>query len=222
MRPKYNAVFISDTHLGTQNCKEDELLTFLKSFDANHLYLVGDIIDGWAMSRRHYWTKKQTEIIRRILKLSEKLDVHYIAGNHDQFIRPFFKYDFKFGRTEIADFAVHVGIDGHRVYITHGDHFDFWMRVPKKIINFFAHITDLPIFATERQVTNQRYLRQTSTEKALERWRKIKGHDRVLCGHTHHPKLTETYMNTGDWVRHCSYIVEHTDGTWELKYYDGE
>lgn len=220
MRQSYRSVFISDTHLGTQHCKEKELLDFLKSFDAENLYLVGDIIDGWAMSRRHYWTKTQTEILRRILKLSEKMNVHYIAGNHDQFIRPFFKYDFQFGRTQICDSVVHVGLDGRRVYVTHGDHFDFWMRVPKKVINFFAHITDLPFMAEKRDVTNQRYLRQTSTEKALENWRRLKGYDAVLCGHTHFPKINDTYMNTGDWVKHCTYIVENLDGTWELNNYE--
>ena len=220
MKHKYRSVFISDTHLGTQHCKEKELLTFLKSFEAENLYLVGDIIDGWAMTRKHYWTKTQTEIIRRILKLSEHLNVHYIAGNHDQFIRPFFKYDFQFGNTQISDSHVHVGPDGRRVYITHGDHFDFWMRIPKPVINFFARVTDLPFMAEKREVTNQRYLRQSSTERALLNWRKLKGYDAVLCGHTHYPKLDEQYMNTGDWVKHCSYIVEHTSGEWELKYYE--
>ena len=220
MKDKYRSVFISDTHLGTQHCKEKELLTFLKSFEAENLYLVGDIIDGWAMSRSHYWTKTQTEILRRILKLSEHLNVYYIAGNHDQFIRPFFKYDFQFGNTQISDSVVHVGPDGRRVYITHGDHFDFWMRIPKPVINFFARVTDLPFMAEKREVTNQRYLRQSSTERALLNWRKLKGYDAVLCGHTHYPKLDEQYMNTGDWVKHCSYIVEHTSGEWELKYYE--
>lgn len=178
------------------------------------------MIDGWAMSRKHYWTNTQTEIIRRILKLSEKINVYYIAGNHDQFIRPFFKYDFQFGNTKILDSLVYVGLDGRRIYITHGDYFDFWMRVPKTVINFFAHITDLSFMAQKRKVTNQRYLRHRGTEKALLRWRKLKGYDAVLCGHTHYPKLEDQYMNTGDWVRHCSYIVEHTNGEWELKYYE--
>jgi UDP-2,3-diacylglucosamine pyrophosphatase LpxH len=216
---KYHAVFISDLHLGTQNCKEKELLEFLKNVQTDNLYLVGDIIDGWAMSRKHYWTKTQTEILRRILKLSEKCNVYYIAGNHDQFIRPFFKYDFQFGRTQICDSVVHVGVDGRRIYITHGDHFDFWMRVPKKLINIFAHITDLPFMAEKRKVTNQRYLRQTSTEKTVIRYAKLKGYDGVLCGHTHYPKMTDFYMNDGDWTRHCSYITEDFEGQWELKYY---
>lgn len=220
-RPRYRAVFISDTHLGTQNCKDKELLDFLKSFDTEHLFLVGDIIDGWALQRTHYWSNKQTDIIRRILKLSEHCNVHYIAGNHDQFIRPFFKYDFQFGRTQISDSAVHVDANGRRIYVTHGDHFDFWMRIPKKLINFFARITDLPFMAEKRKVTNQRYLRQTNTEKAVTQYAKFKGYDGVLCGHTHYPKMTDYYMNDGDWTIHCSYIVEHTNGTWELKYYEG-
>jgi UDP-2,3-diacylglucosamine pyrophosphatase LpxH len=66
-KTQYQSVFISDVHLGTKGCKAKLLLKFLDSFEADSLYLVGDIIDGWALQRRHYWTKNQTEVIRKIL-----------------------------------------------------------------------------------------------------------------------------------------------------------
>jgi len=74
-KDNYKSVFISDVHLGTKACKAKSLHAFLDTFEAENLFLVGDIIDGWALRRRHYWTKKQTEVIRRVLKLS-----HFAAG----------------------------------------------------------------------------------------------------------------------------------------------
>ena len=220
MKPHYNAVFISDTHLGTSRTKDKELLEFLHSFKSNRLYLVGDIIDGWALERRHYWNNTQTEIIRRILKISHDTEVIYIPGNHDKFIRPFFRYNFSFGNFSIQDYVLHKAIDGRTIYVTHGDKHDFWMHIPKPVINFLARFTDLPIFAEERQQTPKRYMRTTWTESSVKRHCKLKGYDAALTGHTHYPKIEKEFMNDGDWVKHCSYIVEHTNGEWELKYYE--
>ena len=43
---RYRAVFVSDTHLGTKGCRSDFLADFLDQISCDHLYLVGDIIDG--------------------------------------------------------------------------------------------------------------------------------------------------------------------------------
>jgi UDP-2,3-diacylglucosamine pyrophosphatase LpxH len=42
--------------------------------------------------------------------------------------------------------------------------------------------------------------------------------DKVMMGHVHSPKLERGYINCGDWLVHCSAIVEHFDGTLELVY----
>jgi len=111
------SIFISDIHLGTKSCKAKRLRDFLSSIECENLYLVGDIIDGWALQRKHYWTKTQTEVIRKILKLSEKTNVVYIPGNHDEFIRPFFKFDFQIGDIKIFDSVDYDAIDGRRIYV---------------------------------------------------------------------------------------------------------
>jgi UDP-2,3-diacylglucosamine pyrophosphatase LpxH len=42
----------------------------------------------------------------------------------------------------------------------------------------------------------------------------------VICGHIHRPEIAAesgvAYRNTGDWVEHCSALVEHHDGRFEL------
>jgi UDP-2,3-diacylglucosamine pyrophosphatase LpxH len=217
-KPEYKSVFISDVHLGTKSCKAKRLHTFLDSFVAENLYLVGDIVDGWALRRRHYWTKTQTEVIRRILKLSEKMNVYYVAGNHDEFIRPFFKYDFQFGRCQIVDSCDYRGIDGRKYLVTHGDYYDLTMRIPSFVINFFAHIWDYIPHKEENSSFTDKMYKIFGTENVIKKHINLKGYDCAITGHTHSPKIKEDYMNCGDWVTNCTALVEHLDGTWELLY----
>jgi hypothetical protein len=48
-------VWISDVHLGTRGCNAEMLVSFLRSVEAETLYLVGDIIDGWRLRKGWYW-----------------------------------------------------------------------------------------------------------------------------------------------------------------------
>ena len=56
---KYRALFLSDIHLGTKGCKAEYLLEFLKYHDADTIYLVGDIVDGWRLQKGWYWPQAQ-------------------------------------------------------------------------------------------------------------------------------------------------------------------
>ena len=205
------SIFISDIHLGTKSCKAKRLHDFLSSIECENLYLVGDIIDGWALRRKHYWTKSQTEVIRKVLKLSEKINVTYIAGNHDEFIRPFFKYDFQIGDIQILDSLDYDAIDGRRIYVSHGDYFDLTMKIPRQVINLAARFYDGSI--------SDKMYKWLGTEKVINKYIKAKGYDCAITGHTHSPKITPTYMNCGDWTDNCTALIEHTDGTWELYYH---
>lgn len=216
-KPFYQSVFISDVHLGTKGCKAKKLLEFLNSFEAENLYLVGDIIDGWALQRNHHWTKNQTEILRRILKLSEKINVVYIAGNHDEFIRPFFKYDFQIGTIHICDQLEYHGIDGRIYLITHGDYFDITMKIPRWIFIHGGRLIDmLPFIDSGDMSFTDKMFDLFGTETTIRKYLKLKKYDAAICGHTHKPIIKQDYMNTGDWVTNCTALVEHKDGTWEL------
>ena len=46
---RFRTLFISDVHLGARGSQADRLLDFLRVHDADTIYLVGDIIDGWAL-----------------------------------------------------------------------------------------------------------------------------------------------------------------------------
>ena len=49
---KFRTLFISDVHLGARGCQAGHLLDFLRYHDANTIYLVGDIVDGWQLTLR--------------------------------------------------------------------------------------------------------------------------------------------------------------------------
>ena len=92
---RYRAVFISDIHLGTAGCQAEELLDFLKSFECETLYLVGDIIDAWKIKQNKWrWKQSHTNVVRRILGHAKRdTKIVYILGNHDEFLRPFLQYN---------------------------------------------------------------------------------------------------------------------------------
>ena len=64
----YKSLFISDVHLGTKGCQADKLLEFFKFSRSENLYLVGDMIDVWAMQKTFYWPQQHNDVIQKILR----------------------------------------------------------------------------------------------------------------------------------------------------------
>ena len=46
---RVRTLFISDIHIGTRGCQAEKFLDFLRDYDADVIYLVGDIVDGWQL-----------------------------------------------------------------------------------------------------------------------------------------------------------------------------
>ncbi len=51
MKYKYRSIFISDAHFGTKDVRNDCLLNFLSTIEAEYIYLVGDIVDFWKLKK---------------------------------------------------------------------------------------------------------------------------------------------------------------------------
>ncbi|MDL2339474.1 MAG: UDP-2,3-diacylglucosamine diphosphatase, partial [Pseudomonadota bacterium] len=64
----YRSVWISDLHLGTPGCQAAALLDFLKRVESEHLFLVGDIIDGWQLRRSWYWPQAHNDVVQKLLR----------------------------------------------------------------------------------------------------------------------------------------------------------
>jgi len=121
--PKVRSVFLSDIHLGTRACQADRLLDFLREHPAEQTFLIGDIVDFWAMSRSINWSPAQNTVVQKLLRRARHGDrVVFIPGNHDEVLRDY--CGIVFGEVEVVDELVHETADGRRFLLIHGDQFD--------------------------------------------------------------------------------------------------
>jgi UDP-2,3-diacylglucosamine pyrophosphatase LpxH len=239
---KYRTICISDVHLGTKDCKAEQLNNFLKHNSCETLYLVGDIIDAWKIQQnRLRWKQSHTNVIRRILGHAKRdTRVVYVAGNHDEFLRPMMPYGVNFGQIELCNQIVHYGVDGKKYFITHGDLFDGITRLAPWIsflgdraydvilrwnsrFNWIRHRLGFGYWSLS-QWLKQRVKKAVDFifkfEETLTDYARKRGFDGVICGHIHKAEIKTVnaiiYMNDGDWVESCTALVEHHDGRWEI------
>ncbi|MDX1712091.1 MAG: UDP-2,3-diacylglucosamine diphosphatase, partial [Rhodovibrionaceae bacterium] len=127
---RYRAIFLSDIHLGTRGCKAEFLLDFLRYNDAETIYLVGDIVDGWRLKRSWYWPQAHNDVVQKLLRKARKgARVVYVPGNHDEAFRDY--TGTHFGGVEVKLDDIHVTADGKRLLVMHGDAFDGIVRYAK-------------------------------------------------------------------------------------------
>ena len=135
---KVRTIFLSDMHLGTRSCRADLILSFLKKYETETLYLVGDIIDGWRLKKSWYWPELHEEVLQTIMAKTAKGNrVVYIPGNHDDFLR--LSGGKKPTGVEVTETAIHITADGKRFLVMHGDQLDEVMRN----IPWLAHVGDI-------------------------------------------------------------------------------
>ena len=232
-------VFISDVHLGFKGCQAQYLLDFLRSVECQSIYLVGDIIDLWALSKSFYWPQAHNDVIRTILgKAKHGTRVIYIPGNHDRVFRD---HDgLVLGNVEIRREAIHQTADGRRFLVLHGDEFDSIVRASPLLESIGSHAYaaaltlnryvnsirsrfgfpywSLAAFLKHKVKNAVTYI--ASFEKALAAEARRQQVHGVICGHIHRAEISEidgiTYCNDGDWVESCTTLVEDFDGRLSL------
>ncbi len=238
--PAVRSVFISDVHLGTRACQAERLLDFLKEHPAQHLYLVGDIIDFWSMSRGIHWSQAQNTVIQKILRRARHNEqVVFVPGNHDEALRDY--CETAFGDIHLEREYVHETADGRRLLLVHGDDFDqvtryhrwvavlgdvaynllvrlnVWLSWVRRLLGI-AGYWSLAGYAKRRVKTALQFI--FDFEDSVMHHVRERGLDGVICGHIHWAALKEVeglvYANCGDWVDSCTAIVEHEDGRLEL------
>ncbi len=238
----YKTIFLSDVHLGTFDCKIDEVNHFLKHTHCEKLVLNGDIIDGWSLSRRGGWTDPHTRFVRLVLKKVEKRDteVIYLRGNHDDFLGrclPLF-----FGKIKVLEEYIHENPQGNYL-VVHGDGFDAvtinhkWLAVLGDI-GYQSLLRINRVYNRYRTWRGKEYFSLSKAIKArvksavsfvgkyeeqlqqLARKRECCG---IICGHIHTPDDKTLgsihYLNSGDWVESLTAIVEYDDGRFEVLQY---
>jgi UDP-2,3-diacylglucosamine pyrophosphatase LpxH len=223
MGMKIEALFISDVHLGSKGSNANDVLTILKQYQPETLFLVGDIIDGWLLKRKFRWPQSHTNVIRKIMSYSKNgTRVIYIPGNHDEFMRDY--EDLHFGNIEIHNEFIF-----KNTYITHGDLFDGvvklkWLGMLGSIGYDIAITIDRKLKSWGYKRSLSKYLKNkvkeavkfmTSFEEEIVRQGVKHNCDTVICGHIHHPEdkiINDVrYLNCGDWIENNSYIIFDKD-----------
>ena len=92
---RYRTIWLSDIHLGTKGCQAELLLEFLKETESEYLFLVGDIVDGWRLTKSWYWPQAHNDVVQKVLRKARKgTNVTYVPGNHDEGFRDFVGQEF--------------------------------------------------------------------------------------------------------------------------------
>lgn len=242
----HKSVFISDLHLGSSHCRDKQLLTFLKQIRTENLYLIGDIVDGWRLEKKWYWPKKHSEIIKQIIRISnQRVNVYWISGNHDEFLRQFITKSAKFGNITISHRLDYISNDNNKYLVVHGDMFDYLMRnrfgrlvmsLGDYAYDILAYINlihnrirttfNLPYWSFVKYLKHHAKFASNfigQYETYMTDYVKSKNYYGIISGHIHSPDIKYIngihYINDGDWVENCSYITEDNDG-FHLRYFD--
>ena len=233
------SAFISDVHLGTPDCKASYLLDFLRQLRCEKLYLVGDIIDMEALTRRHGWHADHSAVLAEVLAIARRgVEVIYIPGNHDAPLRGMAGQTI--GGVKVRLDAVHEGADGRRYRVSHGDEYDpeqigrGWMvhlgTAMHRVIcwsNRRLHgvrrrlaLPYLPLSIIIKSHIGRAlaYIRAYENRVAIDAGQR--GFDGHICGHIHYGQVRQIegvlYLNDGDWVEHCTALIEDQTGAMEL------
>ena len=238
----YRTLWLSDIHLGSQDCKAEQLLDFLDSCTFDTLYLNGDIIDMWALQKQFRWPKAHNQLLHRLIAFSDQgVRVIYLPGNHDE---PAQKYDgMVFGSIDIHRQTIHTTASGKKLLLVHGDQFDnevcfgrlqswigdkgytvlmflnrWYNRIRSKLgYNYWSLAGYIKSHIRGANHAIDRY-----RSAALKRADSL-NLDGIVCGHIHHPEMTQekglSYYNSGDWVENCSALIEDEKGEIELVFW---
>lgn len=212
-----DALIISDTHLGSDNCQARELTHFLESIRdgdllTQRLILNGDVFDSIDFRRlkKHHW-----KVLSLLRKLSDRVEISWINGNHDG---PAEIFSHLLG-VEVRDEMI-LESSGRKILLHHGHRFDDFIdkhpiitAVGDAIYRVLQWLDRSHHFAKLAKSKSKTFLRCSKKieSKSIEYARKI-GCDAVCCGHTHLPIVNETgpvaYFNSGCWTeKPCHYLA---------------
>ena len=236
---RYRTAWISDLHLGSKGCNAEAILSFLRLYDFETLYLVGDLIDIWKLRRGIYWPQSHSDVIQKILRKGRKgTKVIYIPGNHDDYVASFFG---PYGGITVQKQAIHVTADGRRLLVIHGHELDAvvqnirwlafigdvgyeWLLRLNRPLNFVRRLLGLRFWSLSAYVKMNvknavSYIGEF--EQGIVRYSREFKVDGVVCGHIHTPVIRSIegveYYNSGDWVESCSVLLEDFQGRIELR-----
>ena len=234
---RLRALFVSDLHLGYKGADIAALNALLSAHVIEHLYLVGDILDGWKLEKRWHWTQAYCDLIDRLMLLRRQgMPITLITGNHDDKLRDLIPVLLRplihrrYG-IRIEESCVHRTATGARFLVLHGDQFDgrLFRNGSKVADRLWGWLTERglarPVGTGRRWSLGRAIVREGGTlaeryaEAALKRATQ-EGADGIVFGHSHVPMLEDRkgrmLANCGAWTRpvngHHTAIAETPDG----------
>lgn len=245
MSNEFNALWISDIHLGTSAARAVELTRFLDRARADRIYLVGDIIDLERMRSRPQFPETHVLAIAKLVALANSsTEVVFIPGNHDHQFRHLAGRDICGIPVHLE--AMHTTMSGKRLLVTHGDILDGRIRSGTNLEKFGAaaygvliHLDAMVNQLRTRlgrdylSLSSQLKRRLSSANEYIRRFEEVaasyaaeRGYDGIVCGHIHRPGIRQidgiTYANDGDWVEHRTALAENKDGSLRILEWDEE
>jgi UDP-2,3-diacylglucosamine pyrophosphatase LpxH len=193
-------LFISDLHLGMRASRCNQLVDFLRWHEADSIYLVGDIVDGWRLAKNWHWPADYHVLIE--LMHTTATGKTYLVIHGDQFDVV----------VEHAKWLAYVGDWAYRAALRINGGVN-WVRRR-------MGLTYWSLSAWAKHKVKNAVSIIGRFEEALSLEARDSGVDGVICGHIHyadmHDRLGIHYVNTGDWVESCTAIVETDEGVLEL------
>jgi len=217
-------VIISDTHIGTKFYKSCELLSFLENTECDELILAGDIID---FIKIPVFTERCLQIIG---KMKQAKKVIYVVGNHDEGLlglvgKKVLGVEFV-KRYEFEE-------DGRIFRVEHGDEYDKGAFANRVFVKFLSVIQNMLEFTFNFDFTTWWTEIQIKKHKLRSIIHILRHHPKVdvfIMGHTHIPEALiwvdedqniKTYINSGDWVTHQTYVTV-TEGVARLRKFENQ
>ena len=243
IKKHWRTIFISDIHLGSRLANAKALNEFLKRNTCDHLFLVGDIIDFWALNGGIYLPDDHLKIIRKIIKrASTGTKVTYVPGNHDEILRDFAPT--VVGSIEIVEEAIFTTASGKTYVVLHGDKFDVCMQHARWLVyvgdfayTLLLRLNVLVNFVRKKFGFGYWSLSAYAKSKVKQAVNFIGAYEEIvagsvkshgatgaICGHIHTAEMRHIdgvhYINCGDFCESLTAVVEEDSGELHLLRYE--
>jgi len=235
---KLRAVFLSDTHMGCGRADIAALNGFLAAHEFEHLYLVGDIVDGWKLEQRWFWNHDCTDFLDLLGDLRRKrVRITLLTGNHDEKLRDVLSIlsrpvlQRRYG-IRVEERVTHVAADGRRYLVMHGDQFDgaILRGTSKMADRLYSWLTEHALIRPRAEMTIEGGRRRRwslgeaiarNSNSLLGRYNAAACHratedgfDGIVFGHSHVPLVEQRkgriLANCGSWTKKPGLADRHT------------
>ncbi len=236
---KLEVVVISDIHLGTRECKAEELLIYLSSIKPKMLVLNGDIFGS--KPGKNPFPKSHIKVVKKILSfLSDGTKVYYLTGGPQENLKNF--ADRQLSGLRFQDRLI-LELDGKSTCILHGGIFD----ISPRWATWLGKLGTLGyrILCVYRQINQKAGKREgpnkisqdpkvrsmaLSTTDAMSKFDRTAAemaihndYDTMICGYSHQPRKAVfenskgkcLYLNSGDWTDSLT-ALEYSLKRWKL------